>query len=238
MTTSMLLRHLNWMAEGHRYFLTRLEQMSDAELLKPTTLPGWTGRHLLSHVGHNAQALARLARWAHSAEPTPMYRSPSARADEIEHGSGWAVPKLREFVAHEQDQLVAELDKITDTGWRAEVVTAQGRTVPAAAIPWLRCRELWIHASDLRGGRGFADLPAEFLDELLLDVLTRRRQKSEPIVAVRATDRPRPVDPQDRGTGQVEGSAGELARWLTGRGGAEALHTSDGAPLPELSPWL
>jgi maleylpyruvate isomerase len=230
-------RHLDWMAESHRYFLARLEERTDEELSRPTTLQGWTGRHLLSHVGHNARALARLAHWAHSGEPTPMYRSATAREDEIERGAGWAVPRLREFVTDEQDLLVAALDKISDAGWHTEVMTAQGRTVPATEIPWLRCRELWIHASDLGGGQGFTDFPAEFVDELLSDLQTRR-QKQGRRYRVHATDRPGPVDASDAGSPRVEGRAAELARWLTGRGGAMALRTIDGAPLPELSPWL
>jgi maleylpyruvate isomerase len=238
MTTPTLDRHLDWMAEGHRYFLARLEQLSDEELLRPTALPGWTGRHLLSHVGHNAQALARLAYWACSGEPTPMYRSANARVVEIESGAGWPAPQLRAFVVHEQDQLVAMLAELTEPSWRAQVITAQGRTVPASRIPWLRSRELWIHASDLQYGTGFEDFPAEFVDELLLDVLIRRRRGSARAVAVRAIDRARPDIPADDGAGRVEGRAAELARWLTGRGGAEALQTFDGVPLPELSPWL
>jgi maleylpyruvate isomerase len=238
MTMPTLDRHLDWMAQGHRYFLARLEQLSDAELLQPTALPGWTGRHLLSHIGHNAQALARLAHWARSGEPTPMYRSANARVDEIESGAGWPAPQLRAFVAYEQDQLVAVLGKLTEPSWNAEVVTAQGRAVTASTIPWLRSRELWIHASDLQQGNGFEDFPAEFVNELLLDVLIRRRRGSARAVAVHAIDRARPDIPEDHGASRVEGRAAELARWLTGRGGAEALQTFDGAPLPELSAWL
>jgi maleylpyruvate isomerase len=226
------------MAEGHLYFLARLDLLTDDALLKPTALPGWTGCHLLSHVGHNARALARLAHWASSGEPTPMYGSTSARAEEIEMGAHWPVPRLREFVAHEQDQLVTEVDKLSDITWPAKVVTAQGRTVSATVIPWLRCREVWIHATDLQHGRGFEDFPAQFVDELLLDVLARRRQLAPLAPSVRAIDRPGSVDPDDRGSGRVDGRAAELARWLTGRGGAEALRTDDGALLPELSPWL
>src|SRR5438309_7078637 len=68
-----LSRHLGWMTEGHRYFLARLAQVSDHELLAPSALPGWTGRHILSHVGHNARAVRRLAHWAATGVPTPMY---------------------------------------------------------------------------------------------------------------------------------------------------------------------
>src|SRR5712671_658256 len=104
-----LSRHLGWMAEGHRYFLARLAQLSDDELSAPSALPGWTGRHLLSHVGHNARAIGRLAHWAASGKSTPMYPDSDARAAEIALGAGWHPQRLRSFVSIEQDKLAAAL---------------------------------------------------------------------------------------------------------------------------------
>jgi maleylpyruvate isomerase len=243
MTTiqSALSRHLEWMASGHQHFLERLEDRTDANLHEPIALPGWTGRHLLSHVGHNAQALGRLAHWAASGEPTLMYRDADARAAEIEVGATWPARQLRAFVADEQSRLASSLDALGPTRWAAEVVTAQGRTVPASVIPWLRARELWIHASDLHGGDGFERFPPDFVDELVRDVLTRRRAGTAWPVRVRAIDRPYPVDPHDAlhdDAERVEGPAAALARWLTGRGGTDAVRTNSGAELPKLSPWL
>ncbi|MEU5108102.1 maleylpyruvate isomerase N-terminal domain-containing protein [Streptomyces sp. NPDC021354] len=111
--------YLRWMAQGHEYFTARLEAIGDERLDGPSALPGWSGRHLLSHVGHNATALARLAHWAATGEPTPMYPSPSARAEEIESGARWPASRLRDFVEEEQERLDTALDKITDEGWRA-----------------------------------------------------------------------------------------------------------------------
>jgi maleylpyruvate isomerase len=232
-------RHLEWMSAGHAHFLARLDDLTDQDLLKPTALAGWTGRHLLSHVGHNARALGRLAHWAASGEPTPMYADAQARAAEIELGARWAAPQLRAFVRQEQARLSSSLEALDPTHWATDVVTAQGRTVTASAVPWLRARELWIHATDLHGGLGFERFPAEFLDELLVDVLARRRASGWP-VRVRATDRPYTVDllDVDDDTGLVEAPAAVLARWLTGRGGADAVRTNDGAEPPKLSPWL
>jgi maleylpyruvate isomerase len=229
------------MAAGHEHFLARLSDRTDEDLLKPLALPGWTGRHLLSHVGHNARALGRLAHWALSGEPTPMYADAQARVDEIELGATWPALHLRAFVAHEQDLLTSSLAELGARQWEADVVTAQGRTVAAAVVPWLRARELWIHAGDLHGSGGFDRFPDDFVDELLLDVLVRRRADPAWPVRVRATDRPYAVDPHDHGdddTGRVEGPAAALARWLTGRGGADAVRSSSGADLPKLSPWL
>ena len=100
------------MTEGHRYFLARLAQVSDDELSAPSALPGWTGRHILSHVGHNARALGRLAHWAATGEPTPMYPGPSARAAEIALGARWDPDRLRSLVEVEQDALAAAFEKL------------------------------------------------------------------------------------------------------------------------------
>src|SRR6266702_1458818 len=118
-----LSRHLGWMTEGHRYFLARLAQASDDELSAPSALPGWTGRHVLSHVGH------------------------TARAAEIALGARWDPDRLRSFVEVEQDALIAAFEKLDVERWATEVVTAQGRHVSAASLPWLRTREVWVHAA-------------------------------------------------------------------------------------------
>ncbi|KFG72869.1 maleylpyruvate isomerase family mycothiol-dependent enzyme [Streptomyces mutabilis] len=245
MTDGTPIRALRWMAEGHEYFVACLKAVDDADLLGPTALPGWTGRHLLSHVGHNARALARLAHWAETGEETPMYTSPSARVEEIEAGADWPVGRLRDFVAEEQERLSAALGGIDGERWQASVVTAQGRTVPAATIPWLRCREVWIHACDLPGGGDFAAFPEDFTDALIADALVRRRGAQSLAVSVRATDR-EPADgtvSEDGGDGAasetvVEGPAADLARWLTRGTASQALRTGSGAPLPELPAWL
>ncbi|MEU0803759.1 hypothetical protein [Streptomyces sp. NPDC005970] len=109
------------------------------------------------------------------------------------------------------------------------MVAAQGRTVPAATIPWLRCREVWIHAA----------LPDDLLDALIGDALTRRRGTQGVELDVRATDRETGGSHEAGGAAvRVEGRAADLARWLTGRGRAQGLHTTTGAPLPQLPPWL
>ncbi|MEU6918434.1 maleylpyruvate isomerase family mycothiol-dependent enzyme [Streptomyces olindensis] len=235
MITGTPARSLRWMAEGQAYFLTRLEPASDEELQGPSRLPGWSGRHLLSHLGYNARALGRLVHWAATGEETPMYPGPDARAEEIEAGAVWPVSRLRAFVAEEHDRLAAALNRLTGPQWDAEVVTAQGRTVPARTVPWLRGREVWIHACDLPFGGDFADFPADFLDALIEDALTRRRTAQGLRLQVRATDR---GSRTDGSTGVVEGPAADLARWLTGRGTSGRLRTTAGAPLPELPPWL
>ncbi|MEU6579061.1 maleylpyruvate isomerase family mycothiol-dependent enzyme [Streptomyces sp. NPDC046805] len=224
------------MTEGHEYFLSRLKAVGDTELEGPSRLPDWTGRHLLSHVGHNARALARLAHWAATGEPTPMYPSPSTRAEEIEIGAAWPTDRLRGFVVEEQDRLTDALGRIADDRWQAPVVTAQGRTVPASTIPWLRSREVWIHACDLPSGGDFADFPDAFTDALIGDAVERRRTVQSIDLDVLATDRPTRIVESDGE--RVEGPAADLARWLTRREASPSLRAFRAEPLPELPRWL
>jgi maleylpyruvate isomerase len=226
------------MTAGHRYFLARLAQVSDDELLAPSALPGWTGRHVLSHVGHNARAIRRLAHWAATGEPTPMYARATSRAREIALGAHWDTARLRSFVEVEQDELAAALHRLHNDHLTTEVVTAQGRHVPAALLPWLRTRELWIHAVDLHRDADFSDFPGPLLDELIVDVLRWRRDVRGEAVRVRPTDRDLTPALDARDPPEwIEGRSCDLARWLTGRGGAN-LKTSNHSALPTLGPWL
>ena len=72
------------------------------------------------------------------------------------------------------DDLAAALDGLPAGAWDATVVTAQGRTVPATEIPWMRAREVCVHAVDLGAGITFGDLPADFTAALLANVVRKR----------------------------------------------------------------
>jgi maleylpyruvate isomerase len=62
--------------------------------------------------------------------------------------------------------------------------------VPASEIPWLRAREVAVHAVDLGVSVGFGDLPEDFNTALAIDVINRRA---------------------------VAGEAAPIVEWLTGR---------------------
>jgi maleylpyruvate isomerase len=130
-------------------------------------------------VHYNAEALRRLTRWAATGEPTPMYDSPRQRAEEIEAGALLSAAELRGLVHESAAGLAADLETLADRDWAREVVTAQGRTVAAREIPWLRAREDAVHAVDLGAGIGFGDLPDELNTALAIDVMNRRALAGE-----------------------------------------------------------
>jgi maleylpyruvate isomerase len=190
-----------WMDAGSQLFLGQLAGLTDDDLDQPTALPGWTRRHVVAHVHFNACALLRLASWAATGRENRMYDSPDQRAAEIEEGAGWSAASLRSSVRDSALALSAALDGLSDEAWQAKVITAQGRTVPATEVPWMRAREVMVHTLDLGSGLTFADLPAGFVTALLADVVARRAASGEgPDLATWLTGRTT--------------TAPELGRWL------------------------
>jgi len=227
------------MDEGTTLLLAAVDRLDQAALDQPTGLPGWTRRHVLAHLASNAEALQRLAHWARTGELTPMYASPGQRSADIEQGSNLPAARLRAWVHTSARRLAADLDVLPGPAWAARVVTAQGRTVLAGEIPWLRAREVAVHAVDLDAGVGFADLPADFLAALVSDVTTRRSSVGDgPALALRATDREQLWRVDGHGDPiTVSAPLHVLAGWVTGRAD-EPPRADDGAPTPQLPPWL
>lgn len=168
-----------WMDQCDDMFHKALGALPDAALAEPAALPGWTRKHVVAHVHFNALALGRLAYWAATGEETPMYASAAERGAEIEDGARWPAAELRTRARQSSAALAQALDRLDGEGWAREVVTIQGRRIPAAELPWLRTRETAVHAVDLKSGTGFADLPEDLLLALAGDVLARRAAAGE-----------------------------------------------------------
>jgi maleylpyruvate isomerase len=232
---------LRWMREGAKHLQAVVDSTPDDRLLGSLALPGWTGRHLLAHLAGNARALRRLTRWAATGAVTPMYASTQDREREIEEGSRMPVPRLRLEVADQQHLLERDLAGLPEERWTQEVTTAQGRRVAAALIPWLRAREVWVHAADLDGG-DFTVMPEGFLARLITDVLQRRRTTTGEQLQVIPLSEPEPRSPVTSpslppGGDAYVGTPAQLARWLTRRG-SDGVRRADGSALQPLTPWL
>lgn len=210
-------------------FLSTMDTLADDEF-DVVVLPGWTRRHVVAHVAANAHALRRLVAWARTGTRTPMYASPDERGREIELGARRPPAVLRATARESAAELAADLAALPADRWQAEVVTAQGRTVPATEILWMRTREVAVHAVDLRAGTDFADLPDGVCAALVADVAAWRDRKANgPALTLVAGDRTWHV----AGDGEpvlVNASVPELAAWLTGRRRPPSL--------PGLPPWL
>ncbi|MGA4844277.1 maleylpyruvate isomerase family mycothiol-dependent enzyme [Streptomyces sp. G45] len=198
-----------WARTGTELMLDAVAGLDDSAFSAPSTLPHWTRRHLVAHVAANADALGNLVHWAATGEEKPMYASAEERAAGIAKGPTLSGDALRTWLTDSAHRLAAGLDRLTDEQWQHEVVTAQGRTVPATELPWMRAREVCVHAADLgTGAVTFADLPKGFLTALVAEIRAKRGLAGLP-----------------------EGPLPEVAAWLAGR--PHAL-----ADAPALDPWL
>jgi maleylpyruvate isomerase len=225
---------LAWTHDGTRRLLAALDGLPDAALTAPTTLPGWTRRFLVAHVAANAEALRNLVYWARTGEERRMYASAGQRAADIAAGSTRSAADLRSWAVQAADALAADLDALPDAAWDAKIITAQGVTRPAREIPWMRAREVYIHAIDLDAGTSWADLPPAFLAALLDDVTARRSsQGGGPALALAATDSGHAWEVVGGGAPvPVSAPLADLAAYLSGR-------PCPGLPAaPPLPAWL
>ncbi|MGC5583706.1 maleylpyruvate isomerase family mycothiol-dependent enzyme [Ornithinimicrobium sp. W1665] len=241
-----LTRSLAWADEGTAIFGRALAGLSGEELDGPSSLQGWTRRHVVAHVAANAEALRNLVTWARTGVETPMYASMDQRNADIDEGALKPPVELREWFASTARDLRADLDALTDEQWESPVRTAQGRTIEATEVPWMRAREVMIHAADLGAGVSFADLPEGFLHDLVDDVVAQRT------AAVGSADHPalwlhdevgertwRIGEPTESPAApEVRGTAAQLAAYLTGRDADGAPGTVGGGPAPALPRWL
>lgn len=223
---------LPWMRAGTEHLLTVVASLSDGEFGGESRLPGWSKAHVIGHVARNAEALARLATWARTGAETPMYADRAQRAAEIEESAVQPPHVLRASLATTADLLDAALGRLAPDHWTATVRSALGREIPAAEIPWMRIREVWLHAVDLTGDAAVHEIPDGVVDLLLDDVCAGLSTKENcPDVTVAPTDRAAvwrlgPGEPRT----VARGSAAELVGWLTGRLRRPAI--------PPLPTWL
>jgi uncharacterized protein (TIGR03083 family) len=159
--------------------LRAVDGVDDNTFASPSALPGWTVAHVVAHLHFNAEAIGRLSTWARTGIETRMYSSVAQRNDNIEAGSLLAPSELRQLLHSSTSALTDSFDALTTQTWANTVVTAQGRTVPATELVWMRFREVAIHTIDIGGDIGFADFPSEALAKLTNEIVAKRLAAGE-----------------------------------------------------------
>lgn len=235
-----LLETLPWMDRGTEFFGSQLATLSDDDLALPSMLPGWSRLHVVSHIARNARALMNLLRWAQTGIESPMYPSPEHRRDDIDAGAQLPAAEVRADALGEAERLRDAVSALPEEAWEHEVRTALGRPISACEVPWMRVREVWVHAVDLPTGTTFSDIDADVARALFDEAVDRLADRDDcPAVTLvvdgRGGER-RSIGPNDGDGPVASGSLRAMAGWLLGRtGGVDAACTG---PLPALPPWL
>jgi uncharacterized protein (TIGR03083 family) len=168
------MTHRGWLNNATALMLHAVDGLDDAAIAAASSLPGWMNGHIVAHLYCNAEAIGRLTTWARTGIETPMYSSMAQRNTDIEAAALLPASELRGLLRTSTHALDAAFDALTPAAWTAKVVTAQGRTVPATELVWMRFREVAVHTIDLGTGVGFADFPAEAVAKLVEEVVAKR----------------------------------------------------------------
>lgn len=225
----------SWLCRGELVFAEALEGV---ELRAPSLLPDWSRAHVAAHVAGNAVGLTNLLHWARTGIQTPMYASPEARLRDIAEWAARTETELRAHVADTSAQLAGAVDLLPADAWDRLVRSALGREIRASEVPWLRVREVWIHAADLGGNLSFDAFPADLVDALLDEITgALGRRPGCPDVLLMPYDREQqwrivPADRPAAETVRVRGSASDLLAWASGRSSGSF------AGRPTLPAWL
>lgn len=236
MSTPPREKTLAWAYDGAAHLRALMARMGEDAFAAPSTLPGWSRAHLLTHIARNADAMVNLLEWARTGTVTPAYPSPEHRAADIEAGARRPPVEIREDVLESGDRLAVVVRGMPEQAWSVSVTHADGSEILAASVPWYRAREMWIHAVDLDVGASFEDMPVPMLLALVHE-MTRRLAGREgcPSLQLVASDVERtwalsPGQPAESVTGPLAG----LAAWLTGRSKGRELRTSAGRRPPAI----
>lgn len=225
----------SWLRGGEPSFADALETV---RLSGPSLLPGWSRADVAAHVACNAVGLTNLLRWARTGVETPMYTSPEARLRDIAEWGARPEAELRVHVADTSAQLASAVDHLPADAWHRLVRSALGREIRASEVPWLRVREVWIHAVDLGGDLSFDAFPADLVDALLDEITgALGRRPGCPDVLLMPYDREQqwrtvPADRPAAETVPVRGTATDLLAWVAGRS------PDSFAGRPTLPAWL
>jgi maleylpyruvate isomerase len=216
------------------------ERWTDADVRAPSTLPGWTRAHVLTHVARNADGIAATLAGALRGEVVLRYPHGSAGRDAaIEAGAGRGAVELIADVRDSADRLDRVFGAVADaSGW--ELPTENDR--PAHSWLCARWREVEIHRADLRGAYGAAGWPATFVGYLLPRLAAGVGSRAgQPLRIEVAHEGSTTIDLGGSSWASggadgitVRGPDWALLAWLTGR---PSLADGQLTTMPELSAW-
>ena len=149
-------------AEARLHALIR--GLDDAGMRAPTTLPGWTRGHVLTHLARNADSHVRRAEGAARGEMVDQYPGGfEGRAADIEWGASRPAPEILSDVDTTSTAVAAAWAAVPDDAWGNLTRDVGGRERPLDALVGRRWQELEVHLVDLDLGPTYRDWPDDFV---------------------------------------------------------------------------
>jgi len=221
---------------GHRRLLGLASALDGDVMRRPSLLPGRTVGQVLRHLARDAVVHTELfeAASATGAAESGSSTGPSAGVDAGDWTAAAIVAELSRSIA----ALERGWDRAAVDAWRTGIAAHAGAPSSLADLVFARWREIEVHLVDLgladRGGPGWADLPAAYVDAEWAWSTARLPQRLPPEVTVLLAPGDRPSRAFGAGPRvvTVRASTQETVRWLLGRLPAAAVPTD----WPRLAP--
>lgn len=223
------------------------ERLTEEQAESASLCPGWTRKHVLTHLAREADGLVNLLTWARTGVVTPMYPDAATMTEDIviggQRGIGEIVTDLRDASA----LLHATMTEMPDEAWFVTVrlgPAASGSPVEARELLWRRMVELELRHVDLDGPYTAAHWPEGFAERLLDESIHKLAQRDDvPPLHVQALDTGWTGSTVAGREGHhVQGPTRGLACWITGRSNGDGLHAVTESEhlttLPELPRWI
>ncbi len=148
---------------AHQRLFDTISPLTDAEVARPSGLPGWTVGHVLTHLARNADSHVRMLEAAARGEAVEQYPGGYAqRAADIEAGAGRRAAAIRHDVTTAAGALERTWDGMSTEAWDGHGL-ARGSPWPCREMPYHRWREVEIHHADLALGYGPGDWPEDYV---------------------------------------------------------------------------
>jgi maleylpyruvate isomerase len=134
---------------SHMRLINTVSQLDDATARKPSTLPGWTIGHVLTHVARNADGHVHRLEGALRGEDVPRYPGGSPQRDaDIEAGADRSAEELLDDVTSSAVRLQDTWRRCESEGWpNAHLMGGEKWRITES--PLRRLREVEIHHTDL-----------------------------------------------------------------------------------------
>jgi maleylpyruvate isomerase len=144
--------------------------LDEATMRRPSTLPGWSVGHVLSHLARNADSIVRRLDAAQQGKHVEQYDGGAqGRADEIERGSTRSAASIVDDVIAADERVERTLASASPEVWDQDVAAgaAVSRLVKASHLAFGRWCEVEIHHVDLGLGYRPEDWSDEFVERML-----------------------------------------------------------------------
>lgn len=154
--------------ESHARLLSRLDELTNPDVARPTRLPGWTVGHLLTHLARNADAVRGLFEAAALGEVGDMYLGgPEQRNGDIDAGAKRPAKTHIADLAEANAALEAAWAASSEDTWASGAGLTKYGPLSLSELVFRRWREVELHAVDLGLGYEPTDWPAAYADREL-----------------------------------------------------------------------